>query len=209
MINVHEFDNCLLTTPGGTTLGSGFVHQLDGTVAKICLKSECNLLIKQNIQIYIFNRVKGECVYSARVISIDGNNIGFDRVKFICSTQKRDDTRVDKTLRYRITDRYVNGDINTLEKLPTPIDITILNISATGMFISCSANFAVGHRFPLVFKDAGSPINLEVEVVRAEKRLRGSNYGCRFIDINPKDADNIFRFVLHEQILQRRNHLVV
>lgn len=209
MISVHQFDKCILSTPRGTTLGNGFVHQFDDTVAKICLESECNLLKTQDIEIYVFNRVKGECVYSAKVAEIDGNNICLDKVKFIRSTQKRDNTRVDKTLRYRITDRYVNGDINTLEKLPAPIDITILNISATGMFISCSANFAAGYRFPLVFKDAGAPIHLEVEVVRAEKRLRGSNYGCRFINIDPKDADNIFRFVLHEQIVQRRNHLVI
>lgn len=206
---MHEFDKCILSTPGGTTLGDGFVHQFDETAAKICLESECNLSHLQNISLYIFNRVKGECVYSARVIEIDGNNVSLDRVKFIRSTQKRDNTRVDKALRYRITDRYVNGDVNTLEKLPSPIDITILNISATGMFISCSANFAVGYRFPLVFKDAGAPINLEVEIVRAEKRLRGNNYGCRFINIESKDADNIFRFVLHEQIVQRRNHLVI
>jgi hypothetical protein len=205
---MHEFDKCIVASQSGTKLAEGFVHSFESTVMKVCLDGESGFYLLQEVTIYVFNRVKGECVYKGVVADADGKNVAFSKVDFVRSTQKRDNTRVGKTLHYSITDRFSDKKSGKLEKLEKPIAITILNISANGMYISCDEVFTVGHRFPLVFKDAGKPICLDVEVIRCERKRRGNNYGCRFLNISEKEADNIFRFVLHEQIEQRRNNLL-
>lgn len=206
---MHEFDKCIVASESGAKLGEGFVHDFESTLMKVCLDGEIFLQLSVMVTIFVFNRVKGECVYKGVVASLDGKNVVFDRVSFVRSTQKRDNTRVDKTLRYHITQKFADENFEKLEKLEKPIDIIILNISAQGMYISCDEDFAVGHRFPFVFKDAGAPIKLDVKVVRCEKKRRGNNYGCHFLNINNKNSENIFRFVLHEQIEQRRNNLMI
>lgn len=204
---MHEFDNCIIASKNGTKLAEGFVHDYEGVLMKVCLEGEFNLLVSQDVTIFAFNRIKGECVYKGRVADVDDKNITIDQVEFVRATQKRNHTRVEQSLHYRITHRYV-GDIGVTEKLEKPIDLLILNISAHGMFISCDEKFSVGHKFPFVFRDAGAPIHLEVAVVRCEYSRRGNKYGCSFLNISEKDSDNIYRFVLHEQIEQRRRNLL-
>lgn len=186
----------------------GFVHDFNDSMIKICLNDEPDFQPLQEVTAFIFNRVKGECVYKGLVADEEGKNIILKNINFVSSTQKRNNTRVNKTFRYRITHKYVDGECSRIEKLDKPIDIAILNISAKGMLIICGENLAIGHRFPFTFIDAGAPINLEVEVIRSEKSRRGNRYGCAFVNISQKDEDNIFRLVLHEQIEQRRRNLV-
>ena len=205
---MHEFDKCIVASKNGAKLGEGFVNEFEGKVIKACLDEDFALLLTQDVNIFIFNRVKGECVYKAVVSTIDGKNVVFINATFLHSTQKRNNTRVGTALRYRITHRFIGEDFKNVEKLKTPIDINILNLSANGMYIGCSSLFVTGQKFPLVFRDAGKPINLVVEVVRCQNSHKGSTYGCRFLNISEKDADNIFRFVLHEQIEQRRRNLL-
>ena len=203
---MYEFDKCIVASESGTKLAEGFVQEYEGTIMKVRLEGEFSLLVSQDITIFVFNRVKGECVYKGVVATLGVQNVVFDKVKFVRSTQKRDNTRVGKTLSYRITHCFIDQKVEKLEK---PIDITILNLSAQGMYISCDSIFVVGHRFPLTFREAGAPIELDVEVVRCEKNRRSNKYGCRFLDISERESDNIYRFVLHEQIEQRRRNLLI
>lgn len=205
---MHEFDKCIITNKSGSEIGSGSVKEFAKSVILISIQDEILVAPGIDVIIYIFNRVKGECVYKGKVANFDGDLLNVNNVQFIRSTQKRNNTRVDKTIHYVITHKYKSSSSDEKELLKEPIEITILNISATGMFFATSADFALGQRIPFTFRDAGSPINLELKIMRVEKRVRGNNYGCMFVDIAKKDADNIFRYVLHEQILQRRRKLI-
>lgn len=198
---MHEFDKCVIASKSGAKLAVGSVVNFDNGTVKIGIKDGCSLSPSDNVNLFIYNSVKGECVYSAIVESAAAETAVLKNVSFIRSTQKRDNTRADVILHYKITHEFSESG---LEKLKKPIEITILNISAKGMYIKCEELFALGHRFPLTFTDAGNPINLNVEVVRCAKTHKGNKYGCRFINISEKDADNIYRFVLHEQIQQSR-----
>lgn len=206
VIKVGDFDKCVIKSEKDYYLAEGFVQDFE-TTNKVTIEGDFDLTRSQRVQIYIYNRVKGECVYKATVADIKTNVVSFKDVSFIRSTQKRDNTRVNKQMRYRITHKFVDG--NKFERLEKPIDITIHNISANGMLISCRQEFEIGHRFPLVFKDAGRPIDLDVQIVRAEQKRNTYYYGCQFLNISEKDADNIYRFVLHEQIMQRRRNLLL
>lgn len=201
---MHEFDKCILTAESGAGLAEGTVREYVEPVMRINLSEEQQFSLHSEVIVFVFNRVKGECVYKGRVAEVDGNAVAIDRVVFVRSTQKRNNTRVGKTIHYKITQKFSGEGKERLEK---PIEIIILNVSATGMYISCDENFVEGHRFPLRFLEAGRPIDLDVQIIRCEYNRRGNKYGCQFLNIDPKDADNIYRFVLHEQIEQRRNNL--
>lgn len=205
---MHEFDKCIITNKNGSELCNGTVKEFVKSVMQIALPQDIFLAPGVDVVVYIFNRVKGECVYRGKVSNMGDKTLNIANVEFVRSTQKRNNTRVDKTLHYIITHKYKSSSSNEKEALKEPIEITILNISATGMFFASTANFALGQRIPFVFKEAGSPIYLELKIMRVDKRVRGNNYGCMFVDIKKKDADNIFRYVLHEQILQRRRKLI-
>lgn len=192
----------MVVSKSGSQLAEGFVVEFEKDKMKICSNKEYGFAVPQEITIFAYNEVKGECVYTGTAQSIYDKKIAVAGVKFVNSRQKRDNTRVSKIMHYRITNRFLSG--KEKQPLEKPIDIIIHNISAQGMYISCEENFVIGHRFPFVFKDAGKPMNLTAEIVRHDSNNRTNNYGCRFVDISEKDMDNIFRFVLHEQIEQRR-----
>lgn len=202
---MHEFDKCILASDSGAGLAEGSVHEFEESVMKLLLNEEQFFPLLSEITVYVFNRIKGECVYRGRISEMDGRAVTIDRVVFIRATQKRNNTRVSKTLHYRITHRYTDEGTEKLEK---PIDLIILNVSAQGMYVSCVEEFVEGYRFPLKFLDAGRPIDLEVVIIRCEYSRRGNKYGCQFLNISDRDSDNIYRFVLHEQIEQRRNNLL-
>lgn len=201
---MHEFDKCVIASKSGASLASGSVIEFSADRFEITLNGEYTLKPGENINLFVYNSIKGECVFSARVEIVDGKSVVLSNAGFLRSAQKRDNTRVDKIMHYRITHKYVDG---AAERLGKPIEITITNISANGMYIRCDEPFAEGHRFPFVFREAGKPISLDVEIIRCDRSRRGNGYGCLFLNIDPKDADNIYRFVLHEQIEQRRRKI--
>jgi len=206
VIILHEFDRCVITSKSGEELARGEIDAFDGSKARVNIIGDYSLRVAEDVNLFIYNSVKGECVYFADVESIDGNELVLENLKFISSRQKRNSTRAEILLHYKITHKF--GADGNIEKLEKPIDITIINISANGMYIKCDEKFEKWHRFPFVFREAGMPMRLTAEVVRCVYSNRGNKYGCRFVDISEKDADNIYRFVLHEQIEQRRRRRI-
>lgn len=205
---MYKFDKCILASNSEKKQSEGYIQEFDENIIKICLKEETQFRLFSEVTLFIFNRVKGECVYKGVIYEAIGKNVFLNNVKFIRSTQKRNNTRVDIIFRYRITHKFVDDEHIKTEKLEKPIDIAIINISANGMLIACNENFEIGHRFPFTFKDAGAPMHLDVEVVRKEKSRKANRYGCTFVNISQKDQDNIYRLVLHEQIEQRRRSIL-
>ena len=204
---MHEFDKCIIFTKDNLRFVEGFVHEYDKGVMKIYTQGESNSFIVPEMEVYInvYNCVKGECKYVGTVNRASFNNIEIGNISLISSLQKRDNTRVSKQLKYRFSHYFEGGEKRRFDK---PVDITILNISAQGIFLYCDRKFETGFRFTLLFRETPKPISLLVEVVRREEFPGSFNYGCKFVDISEKDMDEIFRFVLKEQIAQRRKNLM-
>ena len=158
------------------------------------------------ILVFIYSSVMGECKYAGEVRRVTDFCIEASQMELIASNQKRESTRVNKRLEYRLT-KYYDGDKE--RDFSPPLDITILNISATGMYFHCMRKFAVGFSFPLVLRETQRPVAVRVEILRREEYGRSYNYGCRFVDIPERDVDEIFRFVFREQIAQRRRSKLI
>jgi hypothetical protein len=204
---VHEFDKCIIYSKDSVKFLEGFVHEYEAGSMKIYTqgKSDDSIRPLMEVFIHVYNSVKGECKYSGVVEKTNFNNIEVGSVSFVSSVQKRDNTRVNKQLKYRIAFCYEDGEKRKLDK---PFDITMLNISAQGIYFNCDEMLEVGYRFPIIFKETPRSVNLIAEVVRREEYPRSFNYGCKFVDISEKDMDEIFRFVLKEQIAQRRKRTI-
>ena len=205
-IFVHEFDKCVVFLKSGVKVSEGFVHEYESNTMKIYTQGQStNSLVPQaEIYIYVYNSVKGECKYLGIVNKVSFNNIDVYDVSLVSSVQKRDNTRVNKQLKYKIS--ACLNEKGEKRKLDRPMEITVLNISAQGMYFNCDKKFETGLRFPLIFRDTPRPISLTVEIIRREEFPRSFNYGCLFVGISEKDMDEIFRFVLREQIAQRRKN---
>jgi hypothetical protein len=201
---MFEFDKCVIEKTNGEYVTWGHIVEFDSEHIKIRVKSEYSDYNLYRIILFIYNSTKGECKYHADVSEIDEKNIILKNIELLSSVQKRSNTRVGKMIKYQITDTFKDKKIITLEK---PIDITILNISAVGLYFSSDENLVLGFTFQLVFNEFKNPIYLEVEIIRRDEYARSYNYGCIFKNISNKEMDEIFRFVLKEQIVQRRRHL--
>jgi hypothetical protein len=200
---MYEFDKCIIEKKNGDYVTWGHVVEFESGLMRIRVKSEYNHDNLNHVYLFIYNSI-GECKYQAEVYEIDDKNIIFRNLKPLSSVQKRSNTRVNKRINYQITNIFKEKEIVALEK---PIDITILNISAIGIYFNSDENLIAGFKFQLIFCETARPIYLEVEVIRKEEFSRSFNYGCIFRNISNKDMDEIFRLVLKEQIEQRRKNL--
>ncbi|HEX3026630.1 MAG TPA: PilZ domain-containing protein [Clostridia bacterium] len=202
---MHEFDKCIITNKNGAKISEGIVSEYNSADMRINTTESHNLRVYDEVLIYVYNQLKGECKYEGTVSQATGSRITLFNVSLVRSVQKRDNTRVSKQLKYMVTHSFRGDRAIKLEK---PIEITVLNISAQGLYLNSTHDFAIGSRFPLVLQETIKPIKVTVEILRKEKYTRSFNYGCQFADISQKDMDEIFRFVLKEQIDQRRRNLL-
>lgn len=188
-------------------LATGFVTDYQDGVMRLNVKISAPVPEKTPVFIYVYNSVKGECVYKGLTGPGREGNLTVLGAELVRSLQKRENVRVNKQLPYRI-EEYFTPD-GGREMLDGPVEITILNVSAEGMYFSCAKKFQVGYRFPLLFRETRFPIRLKAEIVRRVDFRRGYHYGCRFADISAKETDEIYRFVLREQIEQRRRSFLL
>lgn len=206
-IHVHELDRCLIFRQSGGKAAEGYIHSFENDVLKLYPQGPAEPLQPGNlIFAFVYSNVMGECKYAGEVRRITDYCIEFGGMKLVGSSQKRQNTRVNKRLEYRLTKYYADG---VERSFSPPLEIIILNLSATGLYFHCDHKFEVGFTFPLVLRETGRPVLLRVEVVRREIYDRTYNYGCRFVNIAERDVDEIFRFVFREQIAQRRRSKLI
>lgn len=204
---MHEFDKCMVFHLEGAKAAEGFVHECHDGVIKIYTQGTSQSLVTgEEVLIFIYNSVKGECRYRGKVEKASFNRVEIAGAALVSSLQQRENTRVNKQLKYRIS--YSFNEKGERVKLDRPIDIIILNVSAQGMYFNCVERFEVGFAFALIFRETLRPVHLKVKILRREDYSGNYNYGCIFPDVSSKDMDEIFRFVLREQIAQRRKSLM-
>ena len=204
---MHEFDKCIVFRPSGEKIAEGSVHEFENGAMQIYTRGgPGGIEPAEKLLIFVYNEVRGECKYTGVVKRSAFNCLQVEEVRLDSAVQKRENTRVSKQLKYRILQVYRDGG---KKKPEHPLSITILNISAKGMYFNCDERLEEGFTFALTFRETARPVNLKVEVLRREAYPRSFNYGSQFVGISDNDMDEIFRFVLHEQIVQRRRSLLL
>ncbi len=203
---MHEFDKCILIDAAHTPVTEGFVRSFDNGVMEIMSPKDVAewLQAGQSVQVHIFNSSLGECVYEGHVQSVMLLHIFLDGLHLVTNRQKRNNTRVGTELPYLIR-QYQDADgVHPFDK---PISVTIRNVSAAGVYFACKERFDIGFRFVFTFRETARDIPVTAEIVRRDISPGGFHYGCRFVDISEKDANEIHRWVFTQQIEHRREQI--
>lgn len=206
---MYEFDKCTVYDANGKSVGNGIIRSSENGVFDVKFDRNDGLYEGQSVRLFILDPVRGQCRFEARTLWEDQFSAVFGDLKSLGSVQNRNNTRVNKKINTRIVTKIVTDKITgeeTEEKLEKPIDITILNISAQGLYFNCGHKLDIGFKFALSFFETKRPLRLRVRIIRAENYIRSCNYGC-LLEIPEKDMDELYRFVIKEQIEQRKNEL--
>jgi len=121
--------------------------------------------------------------------------------------QRREAVRLDLVIQPQTVARITsNGE--------EPIDAFIADISATGVRLESTSSLDPGERLHLVFSlpTMPTPFDTVVEVMRCQERPDGLQrpwqLGCRFVDLDQRVSEAIFRFIFEEQRrrIRRQRH---
>lgn len=122
--------------------------------------------------------------------------------------QRREAVRLDIVIRPQSVARITpDGE--------EPIDARIIDLSATGVRLESATSLDRGERLHLVFSlpTTPTPFDTVVEVMHCQERPDGLQrpwqLGCRFVDLDKRVSEAIFRFIFEEQrrrLRRRRDH---
>jgi hypothetical protein len=220
---VHELDRCVVFV-GSQVLLDGYVKSYDDGVMRVESEDPLRGPVEpgNELSALIFDEVRGECHFWARVGQVRARGIDLVGVEIVQTVQKRGVARVRTLLpcigeleplpesaevlakRRASEQQEADLDLPALEA----IAFTVLDVSAHGMQVQSRVKLAPGRRFGFVFEHARIPLALTAEVIRVQESLTGYRYGCRFIDQRERSAEELFRFVMQQQGAQRRNRLL-
>lgn len=198
---MHEFENCIVENEEGDGLAEGYVTRCDQKTITVSLSGGCVLRRRQPVSVCIYSLLDGESRYEAEVVSVDSEFVDFAVRRFRGAVNRRQATRIPLHLHTRV---YYRFDEEKKSKLDAPFDITVLNLSATGMLFSAAARLEEGFRFPLSFAGARRTVELTAEVLRREDLQRSSRYGCIFRGLGRRERNEIEYFILRERMRNRR-----
>lgn len=200
---MHEFDKCVIVDSEGKPITEGFVRAFASGKMDIGTVKDVKGWLQggQHVRVYIYNASLGECIYEGNVQSALILHVTLSPVTMVTNRQKRNNTRVNVELPYLIR-YYVDKDGK--HPFESPLHVTILNISAEGVYLSCKSRFDIGFRFAFIFREASHDIPVIAETIRRDITVGGFRYGCHFIDILQNDSDEIHRWVFQKQIELRR-----
>ncbi len=215
---MHELDRCVVFS-GSAILVDGYVRAFEDGVMQV--ESEDVLRggaeAGDEVSLRVLDEVRGECHYWAQVGRVRARGLDLVDVEMVQAVQKRRVARVRIDLPCTGTLEPQPGFAaaaetaeGAAEGAPSggPLTFRVLDVSAHGIQVRSTARLTVGRRFSFVFPHTRVPLALTAEVLRAEESLTGYRYGCRFVDQHERSAEELFRFVLQQQGLQRRNRLL-
>jgi len=161
------------------------------------------LRVGDDVQVLVLDEVRGEVRYTGRITDVGVTTVEVADLELTSMLQKRQVARV------RIT-QLCGGVVESADGTARAISFAVIDIGAGGMRISTNAGLEEKDRISFRFPTRDAAVLLTAEVLRAQPTATGATqYGCQFVDIQERDADALFRFVLQTQGAQRRNRLRV
>lgn len=217
---MHELDRCVVFD-GSQVLLDGYVRSFDDGTMQV----ESEDVVRGGVEpgtelsLLVLDEVRGECHYWAQVARVRSRGLDLVDVEMVQAVQKRRVARVrvdlpcSGTLEPQPGFEASAGSATVTTDAPGspsggPLAFTVLDVSAHGIQVRSTTRLTVGRRFGFVFAHTRVPLTLTAEVVRVEESLTGYRYGCRFVDHGDRSSEELFRFVMQQQGLQRRNRLL-
>ncbi len=195
---VFELDPCRVHAPTGELLARGFVreHGAHSLLVEAEHFSGGWLAEGDDAVVEVLSDHRGTCTYDAVVAFSAAGRIELRDLRLREVVQQRTAVRVPVAVPIHVTQRLEGTELVPLDE---PLDIHVLDVSAHGMRIRCARQIEAGTRLAVRFTQSRAPLDLVVEVLRAQE-LRGEfAHGCRIVGASERVTDELFRFVLDEQ----------
>jgi len=148
-----------------------------------------------------FEAVRGRREYVVTVESANPLMLIVADIELISAFQQRAIVRVNTDIPVTIVYEMDGED---LRDVTVPIAATIVDLSATGLRLYSATRLEDGFRFGFHFATDFDDLTIVAEVLRSQDAPRGFLCGCRLVGTTQREADALHRYVLSEQIAQRR-----
>jgi c-di-GMP-binding flagellar brake protein YcgR len=201
-----ELDPCVVRAITGELLARGFVREHDGVTMLVEADHFTGVWLEPGdpAVVEVMSSHKGACTYNATVSFSAARRIGLVGLALQAVVQQRSALRVPTALPLRVTEVMENGVRVPLDE---PLDVVVVDVSAHGMRLRSATEVEPGVQLVVTLEAGRTTLDLVAEVLRREEVRGGSAYGCRFLGLREREADELFRFVLEEQrrqLAQRR-----
>lgn len=193
-----ELDPCLVRAETGELLARGFVRE--HAAGSLLIEAEhftgAWLEPGDPAVVEVMSGHKGACTYDAIVVFSEAGRIELIDLRLRTVVQQRTAVRVATTIPLQVTGWFDGAELVPFEP---PMDVVVLDISASGMRFRCAEELTLGTRIATTFLATRVPLELVLEVLRTEEHRTGHAYGCALVGITERESDEIFRFALDEQ----------
>jgi len=198
---MHDLARCALAA-GDRVLDGHVAACADGTLTFDADHGAVGAFrVGEDVQALVLDEVRGEVRYSGWVERVGVTTVEVAGLELTSMLQKR------QVVRVRIA-QLCTGVVQSPDGAGRSITFVVMDIGAHGMRISTTAELTDEDRIAFRFPARDRPVLLDAEVLRSQRTGgRSTQYGCRFVDLEEKDADALFRYVLQTQGAQRRARL--
>ncbi|WP_136517388.1 flagellar brake protein [Cellulomonas telluris] len=198
---MHDLARCVLTIGEGTLDGHVATH-VDGMLT---FAPEHGLVggiqVGDGVGVLVLDEVRGEVRYTGWVTHVGAMTVQVEHLELVSTMQKRRSARV------RVT-QICTGLVRSPDGGTREVTFVVVDVSAHGVRVSTTAGMDLHDRVRFTFPTPERPVALEAEVVRVQETTTGTtHYGCRFVALDERDEDLLFRYVLRTQGEQRRSRV--
>jgi hypothetical protein len=202
-LTMHDLARCAVSA-GDRVLDGHVAAFADGTMtvhADPGGEGDGIVRIGDEVEVLVLDEVRGEVRYAGWVARVGATTVRVADLELVSTLQKR------KVARVRIA-QTCTGVVSSPEGDTRPITFVVLDISAHGMRISTPVEVSQHERIAFPFATRDRVVSLDAEVLRARRTDSGSTHcGCRFVGLDEREVDTLFRYVLQTQGAQRRTRL--
>lgn len=153
------------------------------------------------ILLRMFEPVRGVSDYVVTVESSSPSMLIVGDIELISASQKRAIVRVSTDIPVMIIYEIVD---NARLELEDSISARVVDLSAAGLRFFTATRVRDAFQFEFHFVSGVDDLTIVAETLRCHEVPRGYLYGCKFVGATEREMGALHRFVLSEQIAQRR-----
>ena len=159
------------------------------------------LRVGDDVRVLVHDEVRGKVRYDGRLTRVGATTAQVTGLELTSMPQRREVARVSVA-------QICGGVVSSPDGATRSITFAVVDIGANGMRICTAAVLTELDRVAFQFPTNDRAVPLMAEVLRSQQTGSGSTqYGCRFVGLDERDAGALSRYVLQMQSALGRSRL--
>lgn len=200
---------CELRTQNNDPLAKGHITDINNEYLEITFSEDSRVILVAEtlVKINIFNETLGPKVFIGRVYIGSDKKIRLIEIVTLMDFEKRDFFRINiyqqaamYTEKLTVEETYITTQ--------TMHQITINNISLSGLFFLSTVNFEPGDFAYIMLELATGNYIFECKIFRVTNDFPEKiGYGCEFSKLPTKITDSLYRYIHEKQVEYIKSHI--